>query len=610
MSLTRNHFRSRSIARILLGAGMATAAIAPTGCSTDSLTRDGATSLRHTVLSQSREQLADAGAEGQPELITRTPSELPFNDERIEELGKMAGPGAYDLSKAPSIGSNLRGEPSDILPISLEEAIRSAVESNLDIQTARINPALGRQQLLAAQAAFDWTLFASANYNRVHEPQAVPVLNGVALGSDITKSDSYNFEAGVRKQLTTGGAIEISQGLLITENKTPGFNFSPDPSRNAMLNLTLNQPLLRGFGEDASLAEIRLADSQRRSDAQRLESDLLNLIEETASAYWDLALAHYTLMVNRRLLDRGIETRDVLEGRLDFDVKPAEYSDAVARVEARKADLMRTENSLRLASDRLKQIINDDRFPVSGEAVLVTSDLPTDQPIAFDLVDSLNTALGSRPEIEITLNSIEDAAIREQFAQDAKLPQLDFTFQVGLNGLDDDIAGALEEEGEADLVNYTMGLVFEQAIGNNEANAIYRLRRLERLQSIIAHRNVVQQVIVDVKAALRNVETNYRLIEQTRASRLAASENLRTLEVEEETTRAMTPSFLDLKLTRQEALARAELEEAAALTDYVSSIADLNSAMGVALERHGLGLLIPTEEELNDFLREMPSIDD
>jgi outer membrane protein TolC len=572
------------------------------------VTRNGASSLRESVIASSQEQLAAAGEAEAPKTITRETAKLHFDEDRIEELNKMAGPGAYDLSRAPSVGVNLRGAPSEILPISLDETIRSAVESNLNIQTARINPALGQQQLLAAQAAFDWTLFADATYNRIEQPQVTRVLNGVALGSNFTKSDSYAFQAGLRKQLTTGGLIEISQSLLITENKTPGFAFSPDPSRDAALNLTLSQPLLRGFGEDVSLAEIRLAESQRRADAKRLERDLLDLIDEAAGAYWDLALAHYTLMVDRRLLERGVETRDVLEGRLDFDVKPAEYSDAVARVESRKAGVMRAENNLRLSSDRLKLIINDPKFPVSGEAVLVTTDMPTGSPIAFDLVDSLNTAVASRPEIELALSEIEDAAIREEFATDALLPQLDLTFQVGLQGLDDNAADAFSDEGDADFVNYTAGLAFERAIGNRGAEATFRLRRLERLQSVITHRNTVQQVIVEVKAALRNVETNYRLIEQTKASRLAASENLRTLEVEEETTRAMTPSFLDLKLTRQEALARAELEEAIAMTDYASSITALNSAMGVALERHGLDLVIPTEEELDDLLEALPPI--
>lgn len=613
MSLIRNTFRTptpgrKATLRVTTGLWLAPLLIA--GCNTGGVSRSGASSMRDAIIAQSREQLADAGEQRAPVQNTRTASELPFNDQRIAELDTMAGPGAYDLSHAPSIGNDLRGEPSIILAISLNDTIRSAVESNLSIQTASINPALGRQQLIAAQAAFDWTLFADASYARVNEPQAVPVLNNVALGSSVSKRDTYAFQAGLRKQLTTGGVVEVSQALEISHNKTPGFNFNPDPARQATLNLTLSQPLLRGFGEDASLAEIRLAESNRLADARRLERDLLDLIDEAANAYWDLALAHYTLMIERRLLDRGIQTRDVLEGRLDFDVKPAEYSDAVARVESRKAGVMRAENSLRLTSDRLKRIINDPRFPVSGEAVLVTSDLPVDQPIAFDLVDSLNTAIGSRPEIALALSEIEDAAIREAFAADARLPQLDFTFQVGLNGLDDNAGDAFKQEGEADFVNYTAGLAFERAIGNRGPDAIYRLRRLERLQSIITHRNSVQQVIVEVKAALRNVETNYRLIEQTRASRLAATENLRTLEVEEETTRAMTPSFLDLKLTRQESLARAELEEAAALTDYVSSIADLNSAMGVALERHGLSLIIPTEEDLDGLLRTLPPIED
>ena len=609
----RNTFRTphpRRPASTPFALALTLAALLTSGCNVGGVTRRGASTLRDAVIAQSRERLAEAGEQRAPVQITRTSSELHFDDKRIAELDTMAGPGAYDLSSPPSIGGDLRGDPSKVQPVSLGDAIRSAVESNLDIQTARITPALGRQQLLAAQAAFDWTLFANADYNRVNQPQAVPVLNGVALGSSVSKSDTYAFSAGLRKQLTTGGLFEVSQGLTVTHNKTPGFNFNPDPARRAALNLTLNQPLLRGFGEDVSLAEIRLAESGRRADANRLERDLLTLIDETANAYWDLALAHYTLMVDRRLLDRGIQTRDVLEGRLDFDVKPAEYSDAVARVESRKAGVMRAENNLRLTSDQLKRIINDPRYPVSGEAVLVTSDLPTDQPISFDLVDSLNTALGSRPEIELALSEIEDAAIREAFAADARLPQLDFTFQVGLNGLDDNAGDAFTQEGEADLVNYTAGLAFERAIGNRSADAIHRLRRLERLQTVITHRNTVQRVIVEVKAALRNVETNYRLIEQTRASRLAASENLRTLEVEEETTRAMTPSFLDLKLTRQEALARAELEEAAALTDYVSSIADLNSAMGVSLERQGLDLIIPTEEELDGLLRALPPIED
>ncbi|MCB9838769.1 MAG: TolC family protein [Phycisphaeraceae bacterium] len=611
--MTRNTARTPRCARRcakISAAWLCIAAGCAAGCQVRSVTRDGAASLREAVIAQSKDQLADAGQRHEPKQVSRTPSQVRFNDERLRELNAMAGPQAHDGSDQDGLGLDLLGAPATSLPVTLDEAVRSAVASNLDIQTAQLNPALGSSQLIAAQAAFDWTLFADANLNRTHRPQTVPVLNGVALGSSVSKNESFAFDAGLRRQLTTGGLVELSQSLTVTNNKTPGFAFNPDPAHDAALNLTLSQPLLRGFGENASLAEIRLAESQRRADALRLQSELLRVIDQTVNAYWDLALAHYRLQVDRSLLDRGVQTRDVLGGRLDFDVRPAEYSDAVARVESRRAAVLRDENALRLASDRLKQLLNDPELPVSGETILLAADPPIDEPIAFDLVDALNTALAARPEIELALSTIEDAAIREAFAANAKLPQLDLTFQVGLNGLDSDTGGALSEEGEADFINYTAGLAFERAIGNRAADATLRLRRLERLQSVIAHRSAVQQIIVEVKAALRNVDTNYRLIEQTRAARLAAAENLRTLQVEEETTQAMTPAFLNLKLTRQEALAAAEIEEAAALTDYLSSIADLNSAMGVALQRHGLEVVIPDDQTLDGMLDTLDPIGD
>jgi len=613
MQRIRNTFRTRPSCLLsppavvlLIGASVAL----PGGCATDRIERPGAESLRRAVLEQSRAQLTEAGEEAEPREVTRTPSELNFTGERLDELNQMAGPASHALDRAPPLGPDLRGKPSDVLPLSLNEAVISAIEANLDIRSARLNPALGRQQLIAAQAAFDWTLFADATYAHTDQPQVIPVLNGVALGSSAREQDRYAFSAGLRKQLTTGGLVEIRQDIGIDDDTGGGVSLDPDPARTTALNLTLSQPLLRGFGEDVSLAEIRLAESRRRADVNRLEGDLLRLVAETANVYWNLALAHYNLMVERRLLDRGIQTRDVLQGRLDFDVKPAEYSDAVARVESRKARVLRAENNVRLVSDRLKGIINHPRYPVSGEGILAPTDRPVDEPIAFDLVESLNTGLRGRPEIALALNAIEDAAIREALAADAKLPQLDFTFQVGLNGLDDDLADAFSEQGEAEFVNYTAGLAFEQALGNRAPEAIFRLRRIERLQSVIAHRSAVQDVILEIKAALRNVETNYRLIEQTRASRLAASENLRTLQVEEETTRAMTPSFLDLKLTRQESLAQAELEEAAALANYVSSIANLQSATGVALSRYGLTLVVPDEQEVDELLERLPPIDE
>src|SRR5690606_16267473 len=103
----------------------------------------------------------------------------------------------------------------------------------------------------------------------------------------------------------------------------------------------------------------------------------------------------------------------------------------------------------------------------------------------------------------------------------------------------------------------------------------YQERRFEQMQSVISYRNTLQNIALEVKNALYDVVTNYALIEQTRAARVAAAENVRTLLVEEELIRGYTVEFLDLKLRRQEALAAAEQDEIDALIQYNSSLARL-----------------------------------
>jgi outer membrane protein TolC len=113
------------------------------------------------------------------------------------------------------------------------------------------------------------------------------------------------------------------------------------------------------------------------------------------------------------------------------------------------------------------------------------------------------------------------------------------------------------------------------------------------MRSVIDYRTAVQDAVLRVKDALREVQTQYRLIGQTRVARVAASENLRTLMVLEKTIASLSPDFLDLKLRRQEALSAAEIEEVIALTQYNTSLADLSGATGQALERNRIRFIVP-----------------
>jgi outer membrane protein TolC len=424
------------------------------------------------------------------------------------------------------------------------------------------------------------------------------VVGGTPVGAPSQVNESVSWNTGVRKPLRTGGSFDASFNLTYLNDATPFSQVSPDPSRLATIDLGLNQPLLRGFGRDAAEAEIRLAENQTQRTAQDTRRQLLLLVREVQRQFYLINLAQARLMIQQRLLERGVETRDVLAGRLEFDVRPAEFSDARARVESRRATLIRAQQTLRVESDRLKALLDSEQYPLAGETLLLPAIDLTVSPVMFNLLDAVTEALQNRPELQVALLNIDDAAIRQRFAENAKLPLLDLNLRAQIGAIDDSTGDTLQELADTDFVNYIAGLQFEQPIGNRGPDAIFRQRRLERLQSVLNYATAVRNAVLEVKNTLRRVVNNYALIEQTRVARLAAAENLRALLVEEQTLRGLTPDFLNLKLNRQEALAQAELEEAVAIFDYKISLAEFYDATGVSLDRLGIDLVIPTSDEL------------
>lgn len=553
--------------------------------------------LRRSIIDSAQRELGQSAASPAPHLLTREPSELSFSDERLEELESMAGPGAYDPIAPLPLGQNLLDEPFSSIRINLQQAVMTGVRNNLSVQFASLDPAITESRIIAAESVFDWTFFADFTFSKQDAPQRVPVVGGFNVGVGAQVSHSNSYTTGLSKRLTSGGVLTLSQGQINTDDSTPGRSLSPDPSNEVFVELGLSQPLLRGFGSDVALAEVRLVRNLDRSTIQQLRATLITTVAEIERAYWDLAFARRTLEVQQRLLERGLETRDVLESRLSFDVKPAEFSDAVATVERRRANLIRATNQLQQASDRLKLLMNDPGFPIGDETLILPIDDAIDDPISFSLLDSIITALDHRPEVQQAILAIDDASIRLTVADNARLPMLDLELRTRFSGIDRSVGDAYEQVTEADFVNYLVGVQFEQPIGNRGAEAEYRQRQLERMQATVGYRQAVQAIVLEVKTALRNVQTNYRLIEQTRSSRLAATENLRTLLVQESTIQSLSPDFLDLKFRRQEALALAEIEEAGSLVEYNIAISQLHAAMGTALRRNQIRIDVPDAKE-------------
>lgn len=548
--------------------------------------------LRRAAREAADREIADARKNPEVRRTTRESrlANLGIKPEIMDELNKMAGPDSYAEDKL-DLGPTLFGGEQPTALITLEHVIKTSVNNNLNVQFARLAPAISQNQLAAAEAAFDWILFDNATWSDTDQPRTNQSINGSTVGVTSNTFNAVDNAIGVRKPLISGGQVTVQHQFIYTDNETPGLFVNPDPARETNVVVQLDQPLLRNFGSDVALAQVRLARNTERDEIQSLKATLLQTITDTETAYWNLVRARDDLLILQRLQSRGEEVHNVLMKR--FDARPANRANAAAAVESRRADVIRARRVLRDASDRLKTLINDPQFTVGSEVLLLPVDKTIDEPVEYSLIDAINTAFANRPEVQRALLSMDNTAIRQRVADNARLPQLNLRALTRLSGLGGSTHGAYDVMTEGSYVDYQIGLQFEMPIGNRAPEANYRISRLQRSQANLAYQNTLQQVCGEVKSTLRDVVTNYELIEQQRVARIASAEQLRQLAIEEATTTGLTPEFLDRKLRFQQDLSSSEQQEVQALTEYAAALARFHAACGTALEHNRILFDVP-----------------
>lgn len=566
----------------------ALAAAAITGCA-GPMERSANEALREQMLATHRAMIGDLAA-GPVIEIKRPPSEVEddlraIKPDWIEQLDKTSAPDAI-ARQDMDLGPDLLGEAkTPVVQFTLKRAIELAVRHNLDLQSARLTPAIGDTLVTQAEARFDAVYFADLDFTRANSAQAPSLF-------DPRVDESLGLGTGLRKTLVTGGVAAIQTDMSRSDS-SPAI-FTDNPSYASDVLLSLSQPLLRNFGSDVNRADILLAQSSRQQSLQDFKSSLLSVVGQTEAAYWNLVLARQNLLIQQWLYQATVKERKRLKPRLGFDVKQASYTDVLSREETRRTEVIRARAQVRKSSDALKRLINDPQLPLSTETLVQPLEAPVDAPVQLNMVDAIATALRHRPELQSALMKISDSSIRQSVAENLRLPRLDISGQIRLNGVaNTGVPEAYDNLTDGDYVDYILGLNFEVPLGNRAAQALYRQRQLERQQAVSGYQSQAQGVVLEIKDALRELLTGHELIGATRAARRAAAENLRSIEAEEDAGVTLSPDFIDLKLNRQQALAAAEQQEIQALTNYNTAIAQFYFAMGTLLERNGIDFQDP-----------------
>jgi outer membrane protein TolC len=181
--------------------------------------------------------------------------------------------------------------------LSVDDAVRLAVEQNLGIRIERLNPEI--QDITIAQTRSLWAPSLVSNLSRT-SVQSAPT-NIFAGGLD--KVTDSRVEAGVtiNQLLPTGANYTLSWNNTRFASTNFFNTFNPQLSSNVSFNFT--QPVLRNFKIDNVRQQLLINEKIRESTDVALQATITQTVRNVRNAYWDLAFAINNLNAQRQSLD-------------------------------------------------------------------------------------------------------------------------------------------------------------------------------------------------------------------------------------------------------------------------------------------------------------------
>ncbi|MDX6710755.1 MAG: outer membrane protein, partial [Blastocatellia bacterium] len=192
----------------------------------------------------------------------------------------------------PLVRVGVQGD--NILSLSLNDAIRRALENNSDIEVARGDVKIAEGTLTSLQGVYDPVLA----FNPLITSSVTPTTSSIggAGATGTVTQNSQQFNSTITKQFATGGG-QYQLFFNNTRQSTDSTFSRLNPFYSSSLGITFTQPLLRDRSIDRFRHDIRI----QRKRLQQSDSDFrlktIQIIDSVQHAYWELRFALHAQQV-------------------------------------------------------------------------------------------------------------------------------------------------------------------------------------------------------------------------------------------------------------------------------------------------------------------------
>lgn len=534
-----------------------------------------------------------------------TASPTPVVDESVQEPREPVFP-ATDQRPLPPLPNLTRlGVTSDnTLTLSLNDAIKRALENNNDIEVARDDVRFAETQLRALQGVYDIFYSITPTYDKSIAPVTF-ITSGAPSGK--LSTSQFSFDPGLTKSFSRGGGT-YELRFNNSKNTTSAINSTLNPFWSSNLSLTISQPLQRNRSIDNNRRQIRIEKKRlEQSDADfRLRT--IDVITQVQRAYWDLVFALRDQQNQLENLNLSRENLRRVEAQIAVGTQaPLARAEVQTELANRESTLLLAVQTVSIAENNLKQLIAKDATDPEWSAQITPTDTPKFDASPVNLNEALKEARANRPELRRLRLQTDINHIDLQYFKNQMRPQIDLqsTFATtGLAGspcltcqavappfLQGGYSKTLSNLASFDTRNISVGVAIQFPIRNTTAKANFAGARIQEEQLDASIRSQDQFIEVDVRNAAQAVETSRRRVLAAREARANAEMQLEG----EQRLYQVGRSTTFLLFQRENALTNARNAELRAETDYNKALADLQRATSTTLRANSIVVDTPTQ---------------
>ena len=526
-----------------------------------------------------------------PAAPTSTPAPTTVDQEPrdpvIPQFQAQPMPPLPDMSRLGVTGATI--------PLSLNDAIKRALENNNDIEIARDDVRIAETQLRALEGIFDPIFSITPQIDK----RVIPVQNIFAGGGSTgsLSNTTLTLSPTVTKQFGRGGG-NYQLTFSNSRTTTTATNSTLNPFYSSNLSLGVVQPLWRNRSIDNNRRQIRIQRKRiQQSDADfRLRT--IDTITRVQQAYWELVFALRDQQNQLENLNLTRENLRNVDAQIAAGAKaPLERAEVQTELASRETALLTAVQNVSVAENNLKQLIFKERSSADWSAQITPSDSPSFNEAPVNLADAMKDAQENRPELRRLRLEAEVNSIDLTFFKNQTKPQFDLEAVVATTGLAGTPAAALpagispnpslvggysktlENVFSFNTYNVTVGVAIQIPFKNKTAQANLAGAKIQQEQLLASMRSTEQVVEVDVRNAAQAVESSRRRVLSARQARVNAELQLEG----EQRLYQVGRSTTFLLFQRQNALTNSRASELRAQTDYNKAIADLQRATATTL---------------------------